>query len=91
MTAGSQYVELANRSVLPFSKLNYKFFGYFDPEFFFSIVKISNFRGEQTDISAKKDALKQILNSNRMPVNVNECSVANSWCLVGSASESHGT
>ena len=38
--------------VLPFSKLIKKFSGYFDPDFFFKIMKIDNFRGELTDTSA---------------------------------------
>ena len=33
------------------------FFGYFDPENIFYIIKINNSRGELTDISAKKEAL----------------------------------
>ena len=43
--------------MLPFSKLNKMFFGYFDPDFFLKIMKINNFRGELTDSSAKKEAL----------------------------------
>ena len=48
----------ASAAVLPFSKLNKTFFGYFDPE----KVILDNennwyFRGELTDISAKKEAL----------------------------------
>ena len=43
--------------MLPFSKLNKIFFGYFDPDFFFEIIKINNFRGELTDNSAKNEAL----------------------------------
>ena len=33
------------------------FFGYFDPEFFLKIMEINHFRGDLTDISAKKEAL----------------------------------
>ena len=44
-------------TVLLFSKLNKLFFGYFDPDFFYNIVKINDFRGELDDISAKKEAL----------------------------------
>ena len=33
------------------------FSGYFNPEKFFYITKINSFRGELTDISAKKEAL----------------------------------
>ena len=47
-------------SVLPFSKLNKTFFGYFDPENIFKILKINDFRGEITDISAKIEALERI-------------------------------
>ena len=42
-----------------FSKLNYSYFGYFDiGNFFFRYWKITNFRGDLTDISAKKEALR---------------------------------
>ena len=45
-------------AVLPFSKANKTFFGYFDPEnYFLDCGKKSNFRGDLTDNSAKKDAL----------------------------------
>ena len=44
-------------AVLPFSKLNKTFFGYFDPENIFQIIKINIFWGELTDNSAKKEAL----------------------------------
>ena len=43
--------------VLLFSKLNKIFFGYFDPEMSFTIMKNNNFKGELTDISAKKEVL----------------------------------
>ena len=43
--------------MLLFSKLNKMCFGYFDPEIFYQIMKINNFRGDLTDISAKKEAL----------------------------------
>ena len=43
--------------VLLFSKLNKMFFGYFDPETIFKIIKLNNFRGDLTDISTKKEAL----------------------------------
>ena len=46
-------------AVLLFSKLNEVFFGYFDPESFFYIVKINIFRSDLTDVSAKKDRLQQ--------------------------------
>ena len=39
------------------SKLNKLLFGYFDPEKYFEIIKITNFQGELTDISAKIAAL----------------------------------
>ena len=42
--------------MLLFSNFNQMFFGYFDPDFFY-IIKIIIFRGELTDISAKKEAL----------------------------------
>ena len=32
-------------------------FGYFDPDFFWGIIKIGNFPGELADVSAKKEAL----------------------------------
>ena len=44
-------------AVLPFSKLKKIFFGYFDPEHVFEIMKINNFRGELTDISAKRNTV----------------------------------
>ena len=44
-------------AVLPFSKLNKIFVGYFDPENIFLANKIINFRGDLTDNSAKKEAL----------------------------------
>ena len=44
-------------SVLLFSKLNKIFFGFFDPGNIFLDKKINNFRGELTDISAKKEVL----------------------------------
>ena len=44
-------------AVLLFSKLNKIFFGYFHPDFFFKIMKINNFQGDLTDISAKNEAL----------------------------------
>ena len=47
-------------SVLPFSKLNKMFFGYFDPENIFLDNKNKFFRGELTDNSAKKEALLDI-------------------------------
>ena len=51
-------------SVLPFSKSNNFFGGFFDPEcFFFYIMKINIFRGELTDISAKKEALVRLCNN----------------------------
>ena len=40
-------------SVLLFSKLIKLFFGYFDPVKYFLIVKINNFRGDLSSISAK--------------------------------------
>ena len=42
--------------VLPFSKLNITFFGYFNPESIFKIMNKNYFRGELNDISAKKEA-----------------------------------
>ena len=50
-------VHLQYYPVLLFSKLNKIFFGYLHPEFFFKIMKINNFQGDLTDISAKKEAL----------------------------------
>ena len=45
-------------SVKIFSKLIYLFFGYFDLiNIYFLIIKINNFRGDLTDISANKEAL----------------------------------
>ena len=44
-------------AVLPFSKLHKIYFGYFYPERFLKIMKINAFRGDRTDISAKKEAL----------------------------------
>ena len=40
-----------------FSKLNNLFFGYFDPVIVFFIIKINNFRGDLSDISAKTATL----------------------------------
>ena len=34
-----------------FSKLNYIFFGYFDPKGIFQIIKINTFRGDLSDMS----------------------------------------
>ena len=44
-------------SVKIFSKLNYFTFGYFDPIIFFLIIKINNFRGDLSDVSAKTATL----------------------------------
>ena len=43
--------------MLPFSKLNYIFIGYFDPEKIFVDNEIKKIRGDLTDISAEKEAL----------------------------------
>ena len=44
--------------MLLFSKSNKMFVGYCDPEkYIFSIMKINNYQGDLTDISAKKEAL----------------------------------
>ena len=44
--------------MLLFSKLNKLFFGYFYPDkIFFKIMKMNNFQGELTNISAKKETL----------------------------------
>ena len=48
--------------MLPFSKLNNFVFGYFDPDFFFKIMKIIDFWGDLTDNSAKKEALALMAN-----------------------------
>ena len=40
--------------VLLFSKLNKICFGYFEPDFFFQIMRINDSWGELTDSSAKK-------------------------------------
>ena len=40
-----------------FSKLIYFIFGYFDPIIIFLIIKINDFRGDLTDISAKTATL----------------------------------
>ena len=40
--------------MVPFSKSHKKFFGYFDPENIFQMIKINIFWGDLTDISAKK-------------------------------------
>ena len=45
--------------VLLFSNSNKYFIGYFDPFLFFFIIKLINFRGDLTDISAKKETLIQ--------------------------------
>ena len=42
---------------LPFSNLNKIFFGYFDPENIFYLVKINIVWGDLIDILAKKEAL----------------------------------
>ena len=45
-----------------FSKLNKFIYGYFDlGKNFFKMMKINNFRGDPTDISAKKEALDHIV------------------------------
>ena len=36
-------------------KIKQIFFGHFDPDFFFKIMKMNNFRGDLTDISVKKN------------------------------------
>ena len=41
------------------------FFGYFDPENILLDIKLSNFRGDLTDISAKKEALRMALQATR--------------------------
>ena len=51
---------LGTWAVLLFSKLNQIFIGYFDPEMLFSIMKITTFRGDLTDISALKEALSHV-------------------------------
>ena len=43
--------------MLPFSKLNYIFVGYFNPENILLDNEIINFRGDLTDSAAKKEAL----------------------------------
>ena len=45
--------------MLLFSNSNKYFIGYFDPFLFFFIIKLINFRGDLTDISAKKETLIQ--------------------------------
>ena len=42
------------------SKLNQFIFGRFDPVNIFLIIKINNFRGDLTDVSAKKEALTTV-------------------------------
>ena len=42
--------------MLLFSNLNKIFFGYFDAENIFKITKTINYRGDLTDVSAKKEA-----------------------------------
>ena len=54
--------DMALLSVLPISKLNKHFFGYFDPENIFLDNKNKYFWGELTDNSAKKEALTVVLN-----------------------------
>ena len=44
-------------SVKFFSKLNYIFFGHFDPKNIFLIIKINIFRGDLSDSSAKTATL----------------------------------
>ena len=46
--------------MLPFSNLIKLFFGYFDPDNIFLIMKINNFQGELTDILARKEALSAV-------------------------------
>ena len=41
----------------PFLKLDELFFGYFDPENVFQVVKIHNFRRDLTNTPVKKEAL----------------------------------
>ena len=48
-------------SVLPFSKLINYFLETLIQKTYFEIMKINNFRGDLTDISAKKEALETIL------------------------------
>ena len=48
---------LRRDAVFLFSKLNIMCSGYFDPENVFVIVKINNFRGDLTDVLAKREAL----------------------------------
>ena len=48
--------------MLLFSNLNNTFSGYFDPDFFFKIMKINNLWGELNDISANKEALRVTMN-----------------------------
>ena len=45
-------------SVLLFSKSNKTFLDTLIQKIFFQIIKINNFRGDLTDISAKKEALE---------------------------------
>ena len=44
--------------MLSFAKLNNFIFGYFDPENIFIDSEINIFRGDLSDISAKKEALE---------------------------------
>ena len=48
---------MATLSVLLFSKLSNLIFWYFDSDFFYQILKINNFWGDLTDMSAKNEAL----------------------------------
>ena len=43
--------------VLPFSKLNKRFFGYFQPDFCLEIITVIYFRGARTDNSVRKEAM----------------------------------
>ena len=52
--------------MLPFTKVDKMFFGYFDLDCFLGTMKINNFRGELTDISAKKEALLAKLLQNQV-------------------------
>ena len=55
----NQHKHIMMPSVLPFSKLN-KIFFWIHWSLFFQIMLTTNFRGELTDISAKKEALDAI-------------------------------
>ena len=70
---GAQPFMVVRRSVLPFSKINKIFVGYFDPGNIFLIIKIINFQGDLTDNSAKKEALAEVYRALRAGILMSYC------------------